>query len=101
MTRTEFWDSLKEVGADPNFKRLDQGIFIRLQKNTNSFCPITAVCQKDLDTFYPNNEWDAAAHDLGLDEDFANNIVDGADGFYKEWYRRKIQRVLSGVATGV
>lgn len=98
MTGAQFYEKLAEAGKRMVWDVNESGILygrFRYAKVDRCFCPITAVCYLTKKKYYDRLEPYDAAFTLGLNEDFAYNIIRAADEFGK--YSKKVRRHLKKV----
>lgn len=57
---------------------------LRAMRNGRLYCPLTAVAESRLRTYFRTSAYDDAAVALGVDDDLANDIVSAADGIFDD-----------------
>jgi len=52
---------------------------LRMTVKKYKYCPVTAVCKAKADSRWNTNQWENAADELGLEQDFALNVMLASD----------------------
>ena|SRR5580698_7506109 len=77
----KFYTLLEKLPKD-DYKSYESSSGIRLYKDNNralTYCPLTAICDNELDTFYVIGAYEVAARDLGIDEATSRTIIRAVD----------------------
>lgn len=101
MTEEKFWKELEAMADDPNNPKkkwmfVGTSKLIRLIGGIMQQCPVTAVVNKNKNGFWYASQFPAAAREIELDKEFANDVAGAADGIgnYNMELRERLIKVL-------